>query len=60
MGYYAFGNFWVCRKKITIYSLFGSPCIIVVTPNFQDILSLPLVIIACYAMYLTIVQLRSS
>ena len=27
MGYYAFGNFWVCQKKITIYSLFGSPCI---------------------------------
>ena len=26
MGYYAFGNFWVCQKKITIYSLFGSPC----------------------------------
>ena len=26
MGYYAFGNFWACQKKITIYSLFGSPC----------------------------------
>ena len=32
MGYYAFGNFWVCQKKITIYSLFGSPC----TTTFQD------------------------
>ena len=41
MGYYTFGNFGVRQNKITIYSLFGSPCRDVIELNKQMVTIVP-------------------